>query len=170
MSDPRTEAEIAGGFIRITMGGTTREVPTLKIGAARAWKDGLGSHLSRLNALDLTLDPKDPDATVRSLTPLLNISTDAMIDILLSYDARSVLGGREWIEENADESEVYAALRKVLGVVFPFVLDARTLLETALPLVQRFVAQSGGSLSTSGLSPNGVSVLAGSKPTSTKGS
>lgn len=168
MADPRSEQEIAGGFIRVRMGGVVREIPTLKIAASRKWKDDLLVRLSAIGERDVSFSLTDGAKTMGALAPLANLATDTMVDVLLTYDTTGVLGGREWIEEHADDAEVYGALTRVLQVVFPFV---GTVLEYASPLIREWLAsRSGASSSTNGSLPRGASTPPPSKPALTKAS
>lgn len=158
MSDERSQEELAAGFIKVVLGGSPRNLPTLKIRAEREWKLALAKTLgdAELN-LDFTALQQGGDAAYMALAPLANLATDLSIDLLLAYDVGGALGGREYIEEHADASEVYRALVKALRVAFPFVGDVRSAINELINLRGLVsVARSGSSSSMNGLAPVGA--------------
>lgn len=125
MSEPRTlrpEHEVlAAAPIAVTLGGRERLLPPLSIRANREWKrkvaDAVGASWVAFGQAD----------DYGAITGLVAGATDTMLDLLIAYDASGALGGREWIEENATDAEVYAATKEVLAVAYPPFQDARTL-------------------------------------------
>ena len=111
-----------------------RELPVLKIKAARAWKAQLGT--TRIDDLDD-----------------YSVPTDIMLDLLLAYDTTGVLGGREAIEEVATDVEVFNAFQEVLRASFPFVSDPLTV----IPDFGRIVVASLLARGMNGHSPTGAS-------------
>ena len=140
MADARTTEEIAGGFIRARVGGTTRDLPTLKIRAAREWRLGfveaLGSVSPTMLSLDLDALQVDGIAAMTGLAPLAQLAGDRILELVVAYDPSAALGGRDWLEEHADDADLYALLRVILGVVFPFVTDLRSGLAQLMALWQ----------------------------------
>lgn len=139
--DRRTEDERVRGVIPVVWGGQRKELPTLKRAAAREWREKLAAALREVGAISLT--DIDAVAVAGSLV------SDRLLDLVMAYDATGVLGTREWIDENVEDGEVYAAFRAILDVVFPFVADARS----ALAELRRLL--SGPPTSTSGASGTG---------------
>jgi hypothetical protein len=178
VADPRTTEEIAGGFIRARVGGTTRDLPTLKIAAAREWRlrlvEALGSVSPSMLSLDLDALKGDGIAAMTGLAPLAQMTSDRILDLVVAYDPSAALGGRDWLEEHADDAELYALLRVILGVVFPFVTDLRSGLAQLMVLWQSAartnpdLGRSIVSSFTSGLPATTPSALPPSKKPSTK--
>lgn len=134
--DDRSAEELAGGFLRVVVGGSPRDLPTLKIRAEREWKLTLAKTLGEAQVgLDFDELKKGGEATYLALAPLANLATDLSIDLLLAYDKGGVLGGREFLEESADASEVYRALLKALKVAFPFAVDVRSVINELINLI-----------------------------------
>lgn len=131
---------------------------TLKIRAEREWKLALAKMLGE-QELDIDFEElkKGGDATYMALAPLANLATDISLELLLQYDQAGSLGGRDYLEEHADASEVYRALLKALKVAFPFVADLRgaiSELNNLRGLVA--VARSSNLSSMNGQSPIGA--------------
>lgn len=158
MGDDRSQEELAGGFLRVVVDGSPRNLPTLKIRAEREWKLLLAQTLgeTQLN-IDFAALQKGGDSTYMALAPMANLATDLAIDLLLAYDRSGVLGGRDFIEEHMDASEVYRALVKCLRVAFPFVADVRSVINELINLRGLVaVARSSNSSSMNGQAPDGV--------------
>lgn len=130
MADARTTEELAGGFVRARVGGTTKDLPTLKIAAAREWRlrlvEALGAVSPSVLSLDLDALKVDGIAAMTGLAPLAQLTSDRILELVVAYDPSAALGGRDWLEEHADDAEMYALLRVILGVVFPFATDLRS--------------------------------------------
>lgn len=105
----RTPEEVLSGFLPIQVGGTVRAVPTLKLKYIPEW--------TRL------LDGYTPSASARPASDGFTIAaeteTTTLLDLIVAYDKTDALGGREWLEEHADPAELRAALRQMLGNVYP---------------------------------------------------
>ena len=133
MADSRSIEEISGGYISThisALGAIDRELPTLKIRAARVWRTELLEAMASISATTLAVDlaavREKGMAAVIALGPMSQLGTDRILDLIVSYDAGGVLGGRDWLEEHADDAELYALFRVILGVVFPFASDLRS--------------------------------------------
>ena len=154
MADSRTLAEIAGGYIDVSLAGGFVELPTLKLKAERQWR---GSLTKQVGDLGLDLDTNalraGGDEAYNALGPLVSAPADIILELVLSYDVQGKLGTREWLEENADSAQLYAILRQILSVVFPFVEDLRSALAELAGLLEA----SGQFSSTSGRSSTGAS-------------
>lgn len=145
--DRRTEDQKLRGVVPVGWGGEVREVPTLKRGASRAWKERLSGALQEVGNFQVT--------AMDSISVAGNIASDTMLDLVLEYDQTHVLGDREWIDANVDDTEVYMAFRSFLDVSYPFVSDLRGALEEVRRLVGSLPSGSPGS--TSSPSPSGGS-------------
>lgn len=137
---------MAGGYIAASVGATAKELPTLKIRAARAWRTEFLEAVASISATTLAIDLKAVQekgmAAVMGLGPMAQLGTDRILDLVVSYDAGGVLGGRDWLEEHADDAELYALFRVILGVVFPFASDLRSGLGELMTLWRSAVASN----------------------------
>lgn len=125
MADTRNEADKMAGVIPVRWSdgngrGTMRRVPTLKRRAAREWKESLADKVGGIGKLDVS----DMD----TVSGALNVGSDTIAEMVMSYDTTGVLGDAEFIEERVDDAQLYDALRAFLEVSFPFVSDLRTAL------------------------------------------
>lgn len=117
---PRPEHEVlAAAPIAVTLGGRERLLPPLSIRANRAWKAEVAKAIGVAWAAFGSAD--DYGAIVGLVSGL----TDEMVDLLVAYDVSGALGGREWLEDNATDAEVYAAMKEILAVAYPPFRDAR---------------------------------------------
>lgn len=158
----RSEEELAGGFLRCRVGASTRDMQTLKMRAEREWKVLLAERLTGLAEVEVGeadfTDFGNPN-TLKAIAPLANLPSDLMLDLVVAYDRGGALGGREFLEENADSGQLFAILMRIGHVVFPFVTSLRSLIVevlrlralSALPQDHR----SGALNSTNGASPTG---------------
>ena len=130
MAETRTIDEIAGGYINAQVGATVKELPTLKIRAARAWRTAVVEAFGSISATTLSLDVEalreKGIAGALGLAPLAQLGSDRILDLVVAYDPGGVLGGRDWLEAHADDAELYTLFRVILGVVFPFASDLRS--------------------------------------------
>lgn len=158
MTDSRSPEDRVAGILRLAVGGVERIVPTLSISATREWQAGLVADVSGVADEDLA-----PGDTSR----LVDLSLDAVLDFVTSYDRGNVLGGRAWLEDHADPGQVYAAAGAIAEVAFPFARNVPMLLGA---LLARSAAASMLLSSTSSPSPSGGSTPAPSTTASTASS
>lgn len=158
----RSAEDVLAGVLRISIGGIEKRVPTLPMRASAEWQETLGAQLGGF-ARSLS-----SDQSADSLMGFARFTQDAILEAVLAYDRTGALGGREWLLEHADPSQLYAAFRQMAEVVFPFVSDVRSLL-AMLPglLAQADVGLTSPS-STSGPSPTGDSTPGRSGRASTR--
>lgn len=159
----RSAEDIASGILRITIGGVETEVPTLSIRRTREWQRLVSEKLGAFGAL-MSVE-QSPD----SLTRFASLSLDTILDLVTAYDDTGRLGTRDEIEERADPSQLYEALRRMGSVAFPFVGDLRTML-LLMPGVLAPRAPSPSESSTNGRSRSGGSTRATSRTGSTRSS
>lgn len=154
----RTEVEIVGATIAVTVGGRPRSIRVLSMAESRAWKVELFRSGKGVGKLDLS----GPD----SLEPVVTLVGDKVLDLVIAYDVDATLGGREYVFKTASDVEVYAIFRECLRVSFPFVPDLRTAVAEirALGLVDLLqdLASSPSESSSSGEQPASVSASTGS--------
>jgi hypothetical protein len=169
LQNPPTEAEIIAGAMMVTVGGQRKRLPTLKIRPARIWKTQVADFIAN----GLTLPKSDASA----IAALAKLGADTVLDLIVGrpesgkvgaddyrpavygYDQSGALGGREWLEENADDHEVYEILRTAFQVHFPFVNDLRSLATAFRELMgaAAVLETSAPEKPTNGLSPSGDS-------------
>jgi hypothetical protein len=104
----RSVADMLAGRVRVTIGGLRHEMPVLSRAESREW---LASLDARLSALAAGVDAAQTDPA--KLIPLLMSESDAMLDLLKSYDRHDVLPPRAELDQAASDSE---GLRAVLEV------------------------------------------------------
>ena len=145
---PRPEPEaLAASPIAVVLGGRERLLPPLSIRRNREWKRALAEAVGEAW---VALGEANDFGVIAGLVAGL---TDEMIDLLIAYDLSGALGGREWIEEHATDSEVYAAMKEVLAVAYPPFRDARGipgLGQALLGLMASVSRERTSSLPTSG--------------------
>ena len=144
----RSPEDVLAGVLRVAVGGQEKILPTLSIRATREWQ-------AAVNALPGRFDPADQDNwTTLEASEFSGLTLDVLLDMIVLYDRTGALGGREWIEEHADPAQLYAAVRQMAEVAFPFADDPTVLLAA---LVAKAVVVSTPPSSTSGPSPTGTS-------------
>lgn len=117
----RTEEEIVAALLPVVLGGRKKGLRVLTIREARKWKLALVEvGVKGIASADL----RGAD----DVGPLFDAAIEKIVELVVAYDVDGSLGGREWIEANASDQEVYAIFRKTLDVSFPFVRDLRTAL------------------------------------------
>lgn len=154
----RSEEDILAGVLHVQVGGVTKALPTLKLRKAREWKVLVAETLStQVDTFDLT--------GAGDMARLANMAGDRVLDLVLAYDQSGALGGREWLEDNADDAQLYAILRTALETSFPFVHDLQSGLaqvrgvlaaNALVPVAPAGPAVSPGERPTNGRSPSGV--------------
>ena len=119
----RSEEDVATGVLRISVGGAVRTVPTLK---AKWVPDWLRMLVPAVAGKGLT------EWTQEDVQALSSSSVTRMLDLIDVYDRTAALGGRAWLEENADPSELHAALVAMVGNANPLADDPAAMLGMAL--------------------------------------
>jgi hypothetical protein len=158
----RTPEDILAGVLRINVGGIEKRVPTLPMKASAEWQEALGAGLGEF-ARNLSADQ-----SADSLMGFARFTQQAILDAVVAYDRSGALGGRDWLEENADPAQLYIAFRQMAEVVFPFVNDVRSLLAMLPGLLAQADVGSSSPSSTNGPSPTGGSTRGLSKRVSTR--
>jgi hypothetical protein len=144
----RSEADIAAGIIRVRIGQTERELSTLKIAALPAWKKLLAEKTGH------SVDELDANAPGILISGAVGVHT---MELVLAYDRGGVLGGRKWLQENADPAQLYhGVLKPILEVVFPFVGDSLATLDRLRVVAPFLGAAFAGATSTNGRSDTGA--------------
>lgn len=115
----RSPADMLAGRVRVLLGGTTFDLPVLPRAASRRWLEQLDA---RFATLALSLDEAGNDAG--QIMGLLLRETDAMCDMLVSYDQSNVLPDRAEIDETATDAQILHAVLEVWRAVNPLVASA----------------------------------------------
>lgn len=165
MGDNRTPEELAGGFITCRIGGTLRNVPTLKLKDERDWRLMLAQAVGEAQVdVDWKKLKEGGEEAYAALVPLTNLPTDIALKLISAYDKTAKLGGDTWLEENADSAQLYQTLLAMARVVFPFVNDLRSAVMEILQLMRAAGRlPSDSSSSTNGHLPTGDSTPTDSK-------
>jgi hypothetical protein len=117
----RTEEEVVTGLLAVTLGGRKKPVRVLTMRESRVWKLELVEVLGKgIGSMDLS--------SASDVGPVMTAAIEKITDLVVAYDVDGTLGGRDWLETNATDQEVYAAFRLMLERSFPFVKDLRTAL------------------------------------------
>jgi hypothetical protein len=153
----RTPEDRVLGILRITVGSVEKEVPTLPLRPAREWQ-----RLVTAESGGFGLPPLR-DWANDDVGRFSNLTVDKLLDLVIAYDRSGALGGRDWLEENADPAQLYAAAEAMADNAFPFG-NARTLLAGIVTQALVPLAQPN---STNGHSRSGTSTPGRSKKPST---
>jgi hypothetical protein len=157
-SAARPAEDVAAGILRVTINGAEKLLPVLRIRAEREWKAGLRDVFSRKLP---DLEDGKPVGLER-LGEFSNLTVDAVLDVVVSYDTTNALGGRDYLEEHALQAELMTVLRLIWAVVFPFT--------QAPPLTGPAAgAPAPAEPSTESSSTNGPSPAGASIPTDSSG-
>jgi hypothetical protein len=140
----RSAEDIAAGVLRIAVGGSVREVPTLKLRWISGWAALFDAGEAEPKALG--------EWTMHDTTVFGADTVKQMLDLVVAYDRTGALGGREWLEENADPGQLRAALNQMVENAFPLA-DAAALVDLT---ITRAAAASIRPSSSSGASRTGT--------------
>lgn len=111
----RSAADVLAGRVRVVLGATTHDLPVLPRGPARRWLEQLDARFAAL-AVSLNAATDTPE-----IMTLLAGETDALYDMLLSYDQGGVLPSRDEIDETATDAQILHAVLEVWRAVHPLV-------------------------------------------------
>lgn len=110
----RTAEDILAGRVRIQLGVTTYVLPVLPRGPSRRWLESLDQRFINLGVA-LSRAKEDPTVIIETLTT----ETDALYELLLSYDQTSVLPARDELEEFATDAQILHAVLEVWRAAHP---------------------------------------------------
>lgn len=110
----RSSADILAGRVVILLGGSTYELPVLSRAANRRWLQSLEARFASL-AADLGEAADDTPLIMARLVA----ETDALYELLLSYDTTGVLPPSDEIEEQATDAQVLHAVLEVWRAAHP---------------------------------------------------
>lgn len=123
----RSAADILAGRVRVVLGATTYDLPVLARGPSKRWLEQLDARFATL-ALSL-----DEAADTPEIMGLLVAETDAMYDMLLSYDQTGILPSRDEIDETATDAQILHAVLEVWRAVHPLVASVTASLDGGTP-------------------------------------
>lgn len=136
----------------------------MKIRAEREWVAGVTEILGKTEFdIDLDVVRAGGEGAMRALAPVATMPAEVMLQIVLAYDKGGTLGGRDFLEENADSAQIYGILVKCFQVAFPFassvleVVDQMGGLRRVSQVLMAVGSASPESDSTNGHSPTGTS-------------
>ena len=143
----KAEEEALAGLIPVTIdGGATSggpfrfDLPVLKMGRARRWRKLVSETFAAL--VTPADSPEGNDAMA-----------GAQLDLIVAYDDRGVLGGREWLEEHATDEESDTLYNLIVEKSYRFVSSPTALV---LTIFQQVAALERAKLAN-GPSPTGTS-------------
>jgi hypothetical protein len=128
----RTEGAALGGTLTVTIDGRPVVLPVLKVEHSKEWKNRLGTVVADTNIA------VDDDLSV-TIGRVANLASDVALDLVAAYDRTNLLGGRDAIEEQATDPELFAALETLVKVTFPFETAARSLAEAFGPQLRELM-------------------------------
>lgn len=115
----RTAADILAGRVRVSLGGVIFDLPVLPRAQSRRWLETLDQ---RFQNLAVALDQAGDDTP--QIMALLVSETDALYDVLLSYDRDHVLPSRDEADELATDAEILQAVLEVWRAANPLAVMA----------------------------------------------
>lgn len=133
----RPDEQVAGGFLVVTLGGQSFDLPVLPIAANRRWT----AHLAE--TIRGTLGDVGPVSSADQVANLLAKQAETMMDLLRSYDEfgaeafgkPQVLAEREWIDTHATDTECYEAMKRVTAAAYPFGPDLLRIVPELVPML-----------------------------------
>lgn len=139
--EPRTEEDAVNRVLHITIDGRVQTLRTIKARHSIAWKEHAFAILDRI---DLT-KVRDGEAFMAALSRL---PTDIMLDLIVEFDRKHVLGGgatddeeREWLLDNADDQDLYGAVTAMWLSCLPFSSGVRSVVEAFGPQIRALIWQ-----------------------------
>lgn len=135
MAPERTEDAAISGVLHLSMDGRAYSVPILKIKHSREWKAQLG---------DVVKGVELDDDLGRMLASVANLASDRALDLVVAYDQREILGGREAIEDSATDPDLFAMLEVMIKATYPFEKALRSVAEAFGPQLRTLAMQAMG--------------------------
>jgi hypothetical protein len=157
----RSEEEVASGLLLVSVGGVVKSMPTLPIKHIPEWAKLLDA------VTPSGIAASNPDD---GFGLIARVTNTALLDLVVAYDRTGALGGREWLEENADPAELKAAAVQMADNAFPFGEAAAVIGTAVMTRVGQAAAASDPPSSTNGPSPTGASARKRSARASTRSS
>ncbi len=126
---PRPADLIVSQTVRITLAGTTYELPVRSIRANREWKERLNAKTAGL------LSALDDTEELPAVLALLSGQAPDLVEMLCAYDTAGILpSADEILDLEPDPSvEVLAAVREVWRVANPLAATALATVESVIP-------------------------------------
>jgi hypothetical protein len=144
----RSDEEVAGMFISVTLGGQVKSLPVLPRARNREFQKFYAEKVRT------TLKATEELVELDDVINLMANSIDEMMEVLLTYDESAALGGKEWVDRNATDREIYEAFKKVTDAAHPFGKDLLAQVPNLAQILMRAAMAAGGSRSTSSSPPS----------------
>jgi len=126
-ANPRPAEGILSRTLRVTLNETIYELPVLRIAGNRRWKAQLDQvTISLVDQLEGAGDD------LPGILAALGSQTDALLDLLISYDETHVLPDRAVIEDTVYDDELLRAVQEVWRAANPLVVTSMATMEAAI--------------------------------------
>lgn len=158
----QTAEDRARRILRIALGAESIALADLPIRASSRWLEQLQAAMTKLG------DAVPDERATTALFELNHLTVETAIDLIVAFDEAGEhrirdLGGRDWVLDNATQSQIRETLDTLREASVPFGGDVEAM--TLTRLLVRAAALSAQS-STSGLLPTGSSIPTRSRPSS----
>lgn len=131
----RPDEQVVGGFLVLRLGGQDFEVKVLPMALSRKWLAEAKAVVTKMKGTSAEL------LSFEDVADFLAAQSEAMMDLLLSYDAlgNKALPEREWVDTNATDTECYEGWKRVTAATSPLAQEALRIVPDLLPvLIQAF--------------------------------
>lgn len=127
----RPDEQVVGGFLVLRLGGQNFEVKVLPMALSRKWLADAKTAVVRMKGTSEALD------SFEDVADFLAAQSEAMMDLLLSYDALGdkALPEREWIDTTATDGEVYEGWKRVTAATSPLAPEVLRIVPTLMPVL-----------------------------------
>lgn len=168
----RTDEDIIGARVSVTLGGQAYDLPVLSMAANREWTHEFARQIRK------KLSEVGPLTTADEVATEVARSSETMMDLLISYDqagaafkgTQPVLPDRDWIDTHATDTECYVAMKLVTVAAFPPAPDLMQIVPEFMPMIlqslSRGVAAAAVALSARSTSSSARSMESGRRRTS----
>ena len=170
----RSDDEVVGAYVPITLGGKKYQLPELPRKANREWQSLLTDEVRK------TLTAVGPLDTADEVIDAIADSAELMMDLLIAYDQAGakawsevrgtplepVLPERDWIDTHATDRECYESIKAVMQVAFPTGADLLRLVPELRPMLLQAFSRGVAAATVAMVSSRSMS----SAPPSTDGS
>jgi hypothetical protein len=110
----RSAEDILSGRVRLTFGDKQYELPVLKRGASRRWKEQIDARIIGLiGSLDASGD------NIGAIVGILAGASDQLVELLRAYDETGVLPDPETLDEEASDIDILRAVLEVWAAANP---------------------------------------------------
>jgi hypothetical protein len=139
----RPDDGTAERVVPVTLGGQAKRLPELR----RIQNRDFQAYYAV--AIRDTIQAAGELNDLEDVIELMSSSIDKMMEIILVYDKTGATGGREWVDANATDREIYEAFKKVTHAAHPFGQDILGMIPDLRAMLLRSMMRMVGSKSTS---------------------